>query len=89
MMEKCLNCGSTEIVPDMRLLTEEAASGHQPVYVKLVEPKPEKASFLWTASEERSYFYASVCGQCGFTMIFAQYPEELLEAHKKGYVGDK
>lgn len=87
-MESCPNCGSAEIVPGLRLHTEEAVSGHQPVYVKLVEPEPEKAGFLWTRSEEKSYFYASICGQCGYTALFAQYPEELLEAYKKGFEGD-
>jgi hypothetical protein len=86
MLKKCLNCGSNDILPELKLLTEETVSGNRPVYVKLVEPKPAKSSFMWIPGEEKSHFYASICGQCGFSAIFAVNNAELFQASKKGYL---
>ena len=84
-MSKCPECGSSDIVPDLNVLTEETTSGHRPLYIKLVEPEPAKLPFIWVAQEVKSEFSAAVCGQCGFTQFHSKNYAEVLDAHKKGY----
>lgn len=88
MEKKCINCGSTDFMPDLKLLTEETTSGYRPVYVKLVQPKPVKAPFLWIAEETKSDFLAHICRQCGFTAIYAENFEQLSDADKKGFLSE-
>jgi len=82
---KCPECGSSDIVSGLSVLTEETTSGGRPAYVNLVEPAPAKKPFMWIAQEVKSEFQASVCGNCGLTRLSAKNHEEILEAHKKGY----
>lgn len=82
MMTKCPQCGSSEIVPDLIVFTEETVSGHRPAYVKLVEPGKR------SPKEVKAGFRAAICGSCGHTQLYTKYPKEILEAHKKGYVSD-
>ena len=49
MMTKCPECGSSEIVPDLLVCTDETVSSGKPAYVKLVEPEPAKKRFMWMA----------------------------------------
>lgn len=85
MITKCPECGSSDIVPDLMVYTDETTAGGKPAYVKLVEPEPPKRPFLWMAAEVKTRFLAAVCGACGHTQFYAEYPAEILEAHKKGY----
>jgi len=88
MMTKCPECGSTEIISGLNLLTEETTSGGRPAYVKLLEPEPAKRPFMWVRQEVKSEFQAAVCGNCGHTQIYANSPSEILEAFKKGFTSD-
>ena len=78
MMNKCPECGSTEIIPDLILFTEvNALRGN--LYVSLVDPaKKGKAAYAG--------FRVAVCGTCGHADLYTRYPEDILDAHKKGYV---
>ncbi|MBC8336157.1 MAG: hypothetical protein ISR59_12140 [Anaerolineales bacterium] len=82
---KCFECGSSDIVSGLTVLTEETTSGGRPAYVNLAEPEPEKRPFLWIRDEVKSEFHAAVCGACGYTRLFAINHAEILEAHKKGF----
>ena len=82
---KCSECGSSDIVSGLKVLTEESTSGGRPAYVNLVEPQPAKKPFMWIAQEAKSEFHAAVCGACGHTRLYAKNHDEILEAHKKGY----
>lgn len=85
MMTQCPKCGSNEIVPDLKLLTNDTVSSGMPLFAKLVEPEPAKKPFMWMADEVKINFHAAVCGACGHTQIYTKQYEEVLEAHKKGY----
>ena len=87
-MNPCPECGSSNIVPGLNLLTDETVNSGMPVYVKTVEPAPPKKPFLWIAAEARSKFQAVVCGDCGYTRLYAKSPGELLDGHRKGFVSD-
>ncbi|MBI3159618.1 MAG: hypothetical protein HYZ26_08485 [Chloroflexi bacterium] len=85
MMHTCPECGSTEIVPELLVFADEALIGQHPPYVKLVEPKPEKAPFIWSPKSVATGFRAAICGACGYTRFYTKHYAEILEAHKKGY----
>ena len=85
MMKKCPDCGSTDVIPDLQVFADEALGGQHPVYVKLVEPKPEKPPFIWSPKSAATGFRAAVCGNCGYTQFYTKHFAALLEAHKKGY----
>lgn len=87
MITKCPECGSSEIIPNLIVFTDESTSGQKPAYVKLLEPEPAKRPFVWMPREVTSGFRAAVCGSCGHTRFYAANRAELLEAHKKGYTG--
>ncbi|MCP4138755.1 MAG: hypothetical protein GY755_00410 [Chloroflexi bacterium] len=82
---KCFECGSSDIVSGLTVLTEETTSGGRPAYVNLAEPTPEKKPFLWIREEVKSEFHAAIRGTCGYTRLFAKNHAEILEAYKKGY----
>ncbi len=87
MMTQCPQCGSTEIIPDLIVFTDETTGGHKPAHVKLLEPEPAKRPFVWIPKEVTSGFRAAVCGACGHTQLYAANHAEILESHKKGYTG--
>ena len=78
MMTKCPVCGSTEIIPDLILFTGSSIENH--LFVIL---KPDKGQ---KGDEVSVGFRADVCGSCGHTEFHTKYADELLDAHKKGYV---
>ena len=78
MMTKCPECGSTEIVPDLILYTEVNAM-RGTLFVALVDPaKKGKTEYVG--------FRIAVCGACGHAELHTRFPQDILAAHKKGYV---
>jgi hypothetical protein len=82
---KCPDCGSSEIVSDLLLFSDEATIGQHPPYVKSVEPEPAKRPILWMPKTVMTGFRAAICGACGHTQFYTKYHAGILEAHKKGY----
>lgn len=89
MMKTCPECGSTEIVPDLIVFSDEALGGLQPPYVLLKEPKPEKPPFIWSPKTVGTGFRAAICGECGYTRFYTKRHAEILEAYKKGYASQQ
>jgi hypothetical protein len=85
MMSTCPECGSTDIVPDLLVFSDEALTGQHPPYVRLVEPEPQKRPFIWSPKSVATGFRASVCGACGLTRFHTRQHAQILEAHRKGY----
>lgn len=78
MMQKCPECGSSEVVSDLAVFSDEAAIGLQLPYVLLKEPKPEKkAPFIWSLKSVATGFRAAVCGSCGYTRFYAKNHKEI------------
>lgn len=86
MMQKCPECGSSEVVSDLIVFADQELAGQIPVYVQFTEPKPEKAPFLWLPQTAESGLRAAVCGECGCTRFYATKHAELLQARKQGFV---
>jgi predicted nucleic-acid-binding Zn-ribbon protein len=89
MMKQCPECGSTEIIPDLLVFADEAASGQHPPYVSLKEPKPAKVPFIWIPKTVSVGFRAAVCGACGYTHFYTKQHAALLDAYKKGYTSQQ
>ena len=89
MMQKCPECGSNEIIPDLLVFADEMIAGQLPIYVKLNEPGPEKKPFIWVPKNAASGFRAAVCGECGYTSFYATNHTELLQARKQGYASEQ
>jgi len=85
MKEKCPECGSSDIVPDLIVYADEENSGIKAVYVRMIEPEPAKRPFVWIPKDVKAGFRASVCGSCGYTRFYTVNNATLLDAHKKGY----
>jgi predicted nucleic-acid-binding Zn-ribbon protein len=85
MMTQCPECGSTEIVSDLQVFSDEAATGQQPPYVKLLEPEPAKRPYIWVPKSVVAGFRAAVCGGCGYTHFYTRHFASILQAHKHGY----
>ncbi len=84
-MKTCPVCGSSEIVPDLLVFSDEALSGQHSPYIKLVEPEPVKRPFIWTPKTVATGFRAAICGDCGYTQFYTTHHAEILEAYQKGY----
>lgn len=82
---KCPECGSSEIIPDLIVYTDEENVGIKLLNVRLIEPEPTNRPFIWIPKDVKTGFRASICGDCGYTRIYTKYHAELLDAHKKGY----
>ena len=52
MMQQCPKCGSSEIIPELRIHDGET----RPIMVDIVEPEPAKRPFIWMAQNARSHF---------------------------------
>ena len=78
MMSKCPQCGSTEIISDLIVLTVVEAS-RGTLFVALVDPAKK-------GERVEVGFRAAICGGCGHSEMYTRYPQDVLDAHKKGYV---
>ncbi len=72
----CTKCGSDKMIPKA-VLWDQGQSSNQRLNV-IVERHPEALLFRGTTM---SQLYAHVCGECGFTEIFADNPQELYRAY--------
>ena len=89
MMTKCPECGSAEIVSDLLVFADEAATGQHPPYVKLIEPAPAKRPFIWSPKTVVTGFRAAICGECGYTHFYTKHFAKILAAHKQGYTSEE
>ena len=88
-MKTCPECGSTDIIPDLLVFSDEALVGAHPPYVELIEPEPAKRPFIWSPKTVATGFRAAICGTCGYTRFYTKHAAEMLEAYKKGYTGQQ
>jgi predicted nucleic-acid-binding Zn-ribbon protein len=75
---RCPKCASSERIPDA-LVTVPVDGDHVGVEVE-VHRDPEALLFKGAT---RTRLKATVCGQCGFTQLYAVDPAELLAAHRE------
>ena len=72
---RCPECGSSEVIPDVRVSTVQSPMLGQ-LWVA-VAAHPE--AFLFKG-EHLGLLRARVCGQCGLVRLFAHNPQELWAA---------
>ena len=72
----CGHCGSDEVIPRVRVVDRGEGNGTYDLQVE-VQLRPEAKIFK---QAKRSNLYATMCGRCGFTELFADLPRTLYEA---------
>ena len=78
---KCVKCGSTDVVPGVRVM------GTHSVDLRVrVDADPHALLFKGT---ERSPLEARVCGRCGYTEFYATDPATLLQAWRHSRESEK
>ena len=75
----CPKCGSNEIIPDAEVRDYDAQS-YRPlgVYVSLRNPQ----SGFFKKTSESGELRACICGQCGYTELYATNYQAMLQAGK-------
>ena len=76
----CPKCGSPDVVPDVEVRDYDASS-YRELSVSVRLPRPPGA-FIHKGSET-SPLRAWVCGQCGYTELYAPNCRALLATHKQ------
>jgi predicted nucleic-acid-binding Zn-ribbon protein len=79
----CPKCGTKDVIPKLTVIgNTQMLSG---IYVELIEPDPPNRPFVWKPGYEQSRFLAWVCGNCGYSEMYATRPKEMLAAYQKGF----
>lgn len=73
----CPRCGAEAVIPDARLVDRGDADARKPAEVGVMR-NPE-ATFL--KGEQRAELRAQICGECGFTELYATDPAALWSAY--------
>lgn len=76
-------CGSKERLSNLRVSGGQA----DPPYLDIMEPEPEKRSFVCSLKTVQSRFCAYICGACGYTEFFAENYGALNDGREKGFIG--
>jgi predicted nucleic-acid-binding Zn-ribbon protein len=80
----CVKCGSTDIVLNARVM-DRSHHGENDLRVR-VDADPNALLFTGT---ERCPLEARVCGQCGYTELYATDPATLLAAWRRSQESPK
>ncbi len=75
-MKKCPECGSEKIITDAKVST----SGHQDSLRVSTDAVPGALVFK---KRQYSSLKAAVCGNCGFTALYAEDPDMLWTAYQR------
>ena len=73
----CAKCGSTQIVPQARILDHGDGNVAREAQVGVYR-KPDAMFFK---GHVKVQLFAKVCGECGFTEFYAKDPTTLYEAY--------
>ena len=79
-MRNCLKCNSTKIMESVAFRPIEG----QKVLISLTEPKDNEAWFNIRTSEQFEIF-AIVCGECGYSEIYTEKPQQIWSLWERGY----
>ena len=79
----CPKCNSKDILPPVPTFSETGTV--TPLFAVIREPEPSPRPFVWKPGAQKSVFLASICGNCGYTELYATEPAKLLAAYRKGY----
>jgi hypothetical protein len=80
----CPKCHSTDLLPPLPVYGQQSTV-EPPLFVVLREPEPANRPFVWKPGAQRAYFHATICGQCGYSELYASEPQKLLDAYRQGY----
>ena len=75
--QSCPNCGSTEIIPRVRVV-DHAHRRKMDLGVEIYA-NPHALLFKGT---HMGKLHARICGKCGYTELFVENPREILRVHR-------
>lgn len=76
---RCPRCHSNRIIPKARVLDRAQGGGGLNLTVEVCE-QPDAILFK---GARRSELFARVCGECGFTELNVEHPEDLYYAYEE------
>lgn len=76
---KCPKCGSSEVVPSVRVLDRGDGNWTSDLQVA-VDAKPDALLFK---GRQKSSLTARVCSACGYAELYATDPQALLAAYRE------
>jgi predicted nucleic-acid-binding Zn-ribbon protein len=79
-MKNCPKCNSTKIMESAAIRSFEG----QNIALSLTEPSDSKAWIILRTSEQFEMF-AVVCGECGYTEMYTERPQEMWRRWESGY----
>jgi hypothetical protein len=80
MYTACALCGSSHIIPAVRLEDDHEHGWAAREHAVYIATKPEAVLFQGIVS---SRIRAFICGACGYTALFADEPEQLWQAYQE------
>ena len=79
-MTECLKCSSSNVIRNARLMDRGHANGDAGDLTLVIYEEPEAWFF---PGAHKFPLKAYVCGDCGYTELYASEPAALLEASRK------
>ena len=76
----CPKCGSNSVIPRLRLESHEVDP-----WADVTEPEPAKRPFVWIPLTAKTHFSVYICGDCGYTEMYADNFKEIKEKFQQGY----
>lgn len=74
----CPKCSATTIIPDIKIPEYGHYNSVQPLSIKILE-----RTRGWFNRRTRSFsLRAWICGTCGYTELYVDYPQRLYEAYQ-------
>ena len=82
----CSKCKSEKVVPKARVMDRGHYSGDAGNLALVVYENPDALIFKGSHKGE---LYARVCGDCGYTEMYLENPQELYEIYKSTQTGEQ
>ena len=79
----CPKCNSKDILPQLPAFAETGTV--TPLFAVIRQPEPANHPLVWRPGSQKTVFLASICGNCGYTELYATEPAKLLAAYRQGY----
>ncbi|MBL8218726.1 MAG: hypothetical protein JNL62_05835 [Bryobacterales bacterium] len=77
---QCAKCKSEKMIPRVRVM--DRGQGNSDAGDLSVVTYKSPSAFFFQGAEKMS-LYARICGECGYTELFAEYPDDLYERYRQ------
>lgn len=77
---KCPKCESTNIIPEAKIIAQEAMDAAIPIFTLKARVVRHPHAMIFE-KPEHTVLKAWICGNCGYTEIYADDPQRLHDTH--------